>query len=97
VCQVLMLVANSHTTFKTSNLGNIWTTVILKRNQYEFNNAIWVTATRHYLQPIKCLSDENFTLIIEDTQKYIKKSMVVGTATGLDEEDSDYKDLFTFH
>ncbi|KIK78165.1 hypothetical protein PAXRUDRAFT_164714, partial [Paxillus rubicundulus Ve08.2h10] len=81
VCRMLMLVSNKHITFKSSNLDNIWTAVIPKGNQYEFNETIW---------------DENFALIVEDTQKYVKKASLTVSSVGSGGEDSKYEDLFAF-
>ncbi|KIK76344.1 hypothetical protein PAXRUDRAFT_170215, partial [Paxillus rubicundulus Ve08.2h10] len=65
-------------------------------NQYKLNKTICGTSTRCYLDPIKELTDGNFALIVEDTQKYVKKaSLTVGSA-GSGREDSDYVDLFAF-
>ncbi|KIK80116.1 hypothetical protein PAXRUDRAFT_15958 [Paxillus rubicundulus Ve08.2h10] len=96
VCRMLMLVSNKHITFKSSNSDNIWTTVIPKGNQYEFNETIWGTSTRRYLDPIKELTDENFTLVVEDTQKYVKKASLTVSSVGSGGEDSEYDDLFAF-
>ncbi|KAI6010396.1 hypothetical protein BKA83DRAFT_4132748 [Pisolithus microcarpus] len=49
----------------------MWTAIIPKGNQYEFNDTIWGVAMRCYLEPIKGLSDENFTLVVDDTQNTI--------------------------
>ncbi|KAF8833165.1 hypothetical protein BDN67DRAFT_1017868 [Paxillus ammoniavirescens] len=97
VCRMLTLVSNKHITFKSSNSDNIWTAVIPKGNQYKFNEIIWGTSTRHYLNPIKELTDENFALIVEDTQKYVKKASLTVSSVGSGREDSEYEDLFAFH
>ncbi|KIJ16002.1 hypothetical protein PAXINDRAFT_11042, partial [Paxillus involutus ATCC 200175] len=96
VCRMLTLVSNKHITFKSSNSDNIWTAVIPKGSQYEFNETIWGTSTRRYLDPIKELTDENFALIVKDTQKYVKKASLTVSSAGSGGEDSEYEDLFAF-
>ncbi|KAF8837099.1 hypothetical protein BDN67DRAFT_1014127 [Paxillus ammoniavirescens] len=97
VCRMLTLVSNKHITFKSGNPGNVWTTVIPKGTQYEFNETIWGISTRCYLDPIKELTDENFALIVEDSQKYVKKASLTLNSVDLGEEDSKFEDLFAFH
>ena len=46
-----------------------------KGSQYKFNEAVWGRATRCYLEPIKVLSNGHFALTVEETQKYVKKSL----------------------
>ncbi|KAI5986590.1 hypothetical protein EDD15DRAFT_2373024 [Pisolithus albus] len=95
VCRTLTLVAENHITFKSSSSTGMWTAVIPKGNQYEFNDTIWGAATRRYLEPIKGLSEENFSLVVDDTQKYVKKGTATSSAVDLG-EDSEYEDLFAF-
>ncbi|KAI6006920.1 hypothetical protein EDD15DRAFT_2190587 [Pisolithus albus] len=95
VCRTLTLVAENHITFKSSSSTGMWTAVIPKGNQYEFNDTIWGAATRRYLEPIKGLSEENFSLVVDDTQKYMKKGTATSSAVDLG-EDSEYEDLFAF-
>ncbi|KAI5981581.1 hypothetical protein EDD15DRAFT_2379350 [Pisolithus albus] len=76
--------------------GDVWTAVLPKGGQFEFGKAVWGTMTRHYLEPIKELSDEQFGLIVEDTQKFVKKVMAP-TASALESVGEDeFDNLFTF-
>ncbi|KAF9241306.1 hypothetical protein BU15DRAFT_60932 [Melanogaster broomeanus] len=88
VCRMLTLVSNQHVAFKSGNSDNVWTAVIAKGNQYEFNETVWSTSTRRYLDPIKELTDENFALIVKDTQKYVKKASLILSSADSGEEDS---------
>ncbi|KAI6094250.1 hypothetical protein EDD16DRAFT_1522531 [Pisolithus croceorrhizus] len=63
---------SGHMSFKMTQLGDVWTAIILKGGQFKFGKAVWSTMTRHYLEPIKELSNKQFGLIIEDTQKFMK-------------------------
>ncbi|KAI6017378.1 hypothetical protein PISMIDRAFT_28840 [Pisolithus microcarpus 441] len=83
VCQTLTLVAENHITFKSSNSTSMWTAIILK-------------VTRCYLEPIKGLSNKNFALVVDDTQKYVKKGTATSSTVDLGEEDTEYEDLFAF-
>ncbi|KAI6003077.1 hypothetical protein EDD15DRAFT_2192468 [Pisolithus albus] len=96
VCRTLTLVAENHITFKSSNSTTVWTAIIPKGSQYEFNDTIWGAATRRYLEPIKGLSDENFALVVDDAQKYVKKGTATSSTVDLGDEDSEYEDLFAF-
>ncbi|KAI5990932.1 hypothetical protein EDD15DRAFT_2197724 [Pisolithus albus] len=96
VCRTLTLVAENHITFKSSNSTTVWTAIIPKGSQYEFNDTIWGVATRRYLEPIKGLSDENFALVVDDAQKYVKKGTATSSTVDLGDEDSEYEDLFAF-
>ncbi|KAI5982360.1 hypothetical protein EDD15DRAFT_2202949 [Pisolithus albus] len=74
----------------------IWTTVLPKGSQFEFGEAVWGMMTRRYLEPIKELSDKQFGLIVEDTQKFVKK-VTAPTASALESVGEDeFDDLFTF-
>ncbi|KAI6098547.1 hypothetical protein F5141DRAFT_1066894 [Pisolithus sp. B1] len=70
---LVMSLFSGHMSFKMTQPGNVWTAVIPKGGQFEFGEAVWGMMTRHYLEPIKELSDEQFGLIVEDTQKFMKK------------------------
>lgn len=94
---MLTLVSNNNITFKSGNSSNVWTAVIPKGNSYKFNKTVRGPSTRQYLDPIKELTNENFTLIVEETQKYVKKPSQTYSSMDSDEEDSEYEDLFTFH
>ena len=98
VSRMLTLVTNNNITFKSEpgNSSGVWTAVIPKGNQYEFNETIWGPSTRRYLEPIQNLTEENFALVIEETQKYLKKSTLVLNSTASDDEDSEFEDLFAF-
>ena len=95
---MLMLVANNNITFKSEpgNSSGVWTAVIPKGHQYKFNKTIWGPSTRQYLKPIQNLTKENFALIIEEIQKYLKKSTLALNSVALDDEDSEFEDLFAF-
>ncbi|KAI6167361.1 hypothetical protein EDD17DRAFT_1751931 [Pisolithus thermaeus] len=96
VCRTLSLVAEGHMSFKMTQPGDVWTAVLPKGGQFEFSEAVWGMMTRRYLEPIKELSDEQFGLIVEDTQKFVKKVMAP-TASTLELVGEDkFDDLFTF-
>ncbi|KAI6104664.1 hypothetical protein EDD16DRAFT_1714608 [Pisolithus croceorrhizus] len=96
VCQTLSLVAEGHMSFKMTQPGDVWTTILPKGGQFEFGEAVWGTMTRHYLEPIKELSNEQFGLIVEDTQKFVKK-VTAPTVSALESVGEDkFNNLFTF-
>ncbi|KAI5985969.1 hypothetical protein EDD15DRAFT_2373661 [Pisolithus albus] len=96
VCRTLSLITEGHMSFKTTQPGDVWTAVLPKGGQFEFGEAVWGTMTRCYLEPIKELSDEQFGLIVEDTQKFVKK-VTAPTASALESVGEDeFDDLFTF-
>ncbi|KIK76587.1 hypothetical protein PAXRUDRAFT_169418, partial [Paxillus rubicundulus Ve08.2h10] len=95
VCCILTLVAENRVVFQSSRLDNVWMAIIPKGNQYNFNDTMWGATTCHYLDPIKNLSDEHFALVVEETQKFVKKPASNGVDSG--DDDSDYEDLFAFH
>ncbi|KIK93835.1 hypothetical protein PAXRUDRAFT_12408 [Paxillus rubicundulus Ve08.2h10] len=97
VCHILTLVAENKVVFQPSGLGNMWTTVIPKGNQYKFNHTVWGATTCCYLDPIKDLSHEHFALFVEETQKFIKKPVSNLNARDLGDDDSSYDKLFAFH
>ncbi|KAF8546587.1 hypothetical protein OG21DRAFT_1527732 [Imleria badia] len=89
---MLTLVVNDNITFK-SNLGNsngVWTTVIPKGSQYKFNKTLWGPSTRRYLEPIQNLTEENFTLVVKETQKYLKKPTLALNSAASDDEDMHF-------
>ncbi|KIJ08324.1 hypothetical protein PAXINDRAFT_158173 [Paxillus involutus ATCC 200175] len=96
VCRILTLVAENKVVFQPSRPGNVWTTVIPKGNQYEFNDTVWGATTRRYLDPIKNLSHEHFTLVIEETQRFVKKPVSNLNAGDSGDDDSGYDELFAF-
>ncbi|KAF9234301.1 hypothetical protein BU15DRAFT_65844 [Melanogaster broomeanus] len=96
VCRTLMLVAEENMTFKLTQPGNVWSAVIPKGSQFEFGEAVWGTMTRRYLEPIKELSDEQFGLILDDTQVFVKKVTVPAASTLDSAEDNEFDDLFAF-
>ncbi|KAI6095181.1 hypothetical protein EV401DRAFT_2083842 [Pisolithus croceorrhizus] len=96
VCQTLSLVTEGHMSFKMTQLGNVWTATILKGGQFKFGKAVWDTMTRHYLEPIKELSDEQCGLIVEDTQKFMKKVTAPMASTLESVGEDELNDLFTF-
>ncbi|KAI5985148.1 hypothetical protein EDD15DRAFT_2200763 [Pisolithus albus] len=92
----ILTLSLGHMSFKTTQPGDVWTAVIPKGGQFEFGEAVWGTMTRRYLEPIKELSDEQFGLIVEDTQKFVKK-VTAPTASALESVGEDeFDDLFTF-
>lgn len=46
VCRTLTLVANNNMAFKSTQFGDMWSAVIPKGSQYEFNKTIWGATTR---------------------------------------------------
>ncbi|KIJ14117.1 hypothetical protein PAXINDRAFT_13030 [Paxillus involutus ATCC 200175] len=96
VCRTLTLVTKENMTFKLTQPGNVWSAVIPKGGQFEFGEAVWGMMMRCYLEPITELSDEQFGLILDDTQKFVKK-VTVPAASALDSaEDEGFDDLFAF-
>ncbi|KAI5984034.1 hypothetical protein EDD15DRAFT_2375581 [Pisolithus albus] len=96
VCRTLSLIAEGHMSFKITQPGDVWTAVIPKGGQFEFGEAVWGAVTRRYLEPIKRLSHEQFGLIVDDTQKFVKKATFTAANT-LDSGGEDkFDDLFTF-
>ncbi|KAI6094218.1 hypothetical protein EDD16DRAFT_1722005 [Pisolithus croceorrhizus] len=96
VCRTLSLVTEGHMSFKMTQPGDVWTAVLLKGGQFEFSEAVWGMMTRHYLEPIKELSDEQFGLIVEDTQKFVKKVTAPTVSTLESVGEDEFDDLFTF-
>ncbi|KAF9231482.1 hypothetical protein BU15DRAFT_82346 [Melanogaster broomeanus] len=96
VCRMLTLVSNGDVSFETAKLGNVWTAVIPKGTRYEFNDTIWGSTTRRFLEPIKELSEEQFTLVVEEAHRFVKTTVVPASAPDLVGDDSEYDDLFTF-
>ncbi|KIK96398.1 hypothetical protein PAXRUDRAFT_138544, partial [Paxillus rubicundulus Ve08.2h10] len=94
VCHILTLVAKNRVVFQSSGLGDVWTAIIPEGNQYKFNDTVWGATMCRYLDPIKNLSDEHFALVVEETQKFVKKPASNGMDSG--DNDSDYEDLFAF-
>jgi len=83
----------------TTASGNAWTAILPKGGQYEFNENVLGDVTRLYLKPIKALSDEQFGLILDEAQKYIKNGkgvVTLGSVDSADEPDSDIGNLFAF-
>ncbi|KAI6101117.1 hypothetical protein EDD16DRAFT_1526015 [Pisolithus croceorrhizus] len=72
---LIMSLFSGHMSFKMTQPGDVWTAVLPKGGQFEFGEAVWGMMTRCYLEPIKELSDKQFGLIVEDTQKFVKKVM----------------------
>ncbi|KAF8415956.1 hypothetical protein L210DRAFT_3656892 [Boletus edulis BED1] len=98
VSRMLTLVANDNIMFKSDpgNSNGVWTAVIPNGSQYEFNETVWGPSMRRYLKPIQNLTEENFTLVIEETQKYLKKPALALNSVASDDEDSEFEDLFAF-
>ncbi|KAI6029821.1 hypothetical protein BKA83DRAFT_105681, partial [Pisolithus microcarpus] len=96
VCCTLSLIAEGHMSFKITQPHDVCTAVTPKGGQFEFGEAAWGTVTRCYLAPIKELSHEQFGLIINETQIFVKKA-TFGTASTLDSGgDDEFVDLFSF-
>ncbi|KAG8213917.1 hypothetical protein J3R82DRAFT_10662 [Butyriboletus roseoflavus] len=88
VCRALTLVANNNITF----VG--WLATTQKGSQFEFNENVWGSMTRRFLQPIAQLSDDQFSLVVHETRVYVKKGT---TPTSLESEDDDaFDNLFAF-
>ncbi|KIJ58800.1 hypothetical protein HYDPIDRAFT_33813 [Hydnomerulius pinastri MD-312] len=96
VCRVLTLVSNDNISFEAAKLGNVWTAVISKGMRYEFNDAVWGSTTRRFLEPIKELSEEQFALVVEEAHKFVKTTAVPASSADSVEDDSEYEDLFAF-
>ncbi|KIL00127.1 hypothetical protein PAXRUDRAFT_130571 [Paxillus rubicundulus Ve08.2h10] len=96
VCHTLTLVANHHMTFKATPTGDMWTAIISKGGQYDFNENVWGVMTRRYLEPITALSNEQFTLIVDETQLYVKGGKATSSLDSGDEKDKEFEDLFAF-
>ncbi|KAF9228555.1 hypothetical protein BS17DRAFT_197610 [Gyrodon lividus] len=96
VCRMLTLVSNGDVSFEAAKLGNVWTAVIPKGTRYEFNDTIWGSTMRRFLEPIKELSEEQFTLVVEEAHRFVKTTVVPTSAPDLVGDDSKYDDLFTF-
>ncbi|KAI6095578.1 hypothetical protein EDD16DRAFT_1518038 [Pisolithus croceorrhizus] len=74
----------------------VWTAILPKGGQFEFSEAVWGTMTRHYLEPIKELSDKQFGLIVEYTQKFMKKVTAPTVSTLESVGEDEFNNLFTF-
>ncbi|KAI6011732.1 hypothetical protein EDC04DRAFT_2905318 [Pisolithus marmoratus] len=96
VCHTLSLIAKGHMSFKITQPSDVWTAIIPKGGQFEFGEAIWGTMTRCYLEPIKRLAQDQFELIVDDTQKFIKKVTLSVPCTVHSGGDDEFEDLFTF-
>ncbi|KIK93773.1 hypothetical protein PAXRUDRAFT_144344, partial [Paxillus rubicundulus Ve08.2h10] len=72
---------------------------IPKGTQYEFNKATWGMKTRVFLEPIMELSDNSFTMIVDEVQAFIKgeKDAMNSPASDDEAKDLDVQGLFTFH
>ncbi|KAG6380002.1 hypothetical protein JVT61DRAFT_10577 [Boletus reticuloceps] len=92
--------SKDHITFEVSESknGEVWTAVVHKGNQYEFNETVWGTTTRRYLDPIQQIPSEKFMLIIEETQEYVKKNTLASAAGNSADsgDDSELEELFTY-
>lgn len=95
VCRMLTLVSNNNVSFETASSGDMWTAVIPKGIQYEFNDVVWGPTTRRYLEPIKELSEEQFALVVKEVQKFVKATVMPASSDSA-EVYSEYEDLFTF-
>ncbi|KAN0074470.1 hypothetical protein V8E55_011882 [Tylopilus felleus] len=97
VLQVLRYIADGNISFTQEQTKHsvVWSASVEKGSQFEFNETIWGDKTCNYLGPIKALSDENLSLIVEDTKKYIKGTATVSSMDSV-EDNSDYGDLFEF-
>ncbi|KIK79842.1 hypothetical protein PAXRUDRAFT_16109 [Paxillus rubicundulus Ve08.2h10] len=112
VYHTLTLVANKNITFKSIVAGKsqkcsgvvtdgdsaVWELSIPKGTQYEFNEAMWSAKTRVFLEPIMALSDNNFAMIVDEAQAFVKggKGAMNSAASDDEDEDEDIQDLFTF-
>ncbi|KAG6375002.1 hypothetical protein JVT61DRAFT_3779 [Boletus reticuloceps] len=101
LCHILTLVSENLVTFEISEGKNseVWTAVVPKGNQYEFNDTIWGTATRRYLDPIQSIPAKHFTVIVEETQEHVKKTMlssITAGSSGDAGDDSELEELFAY-
>ncbi|KAI6136012.1 hypothetical protein F5141DRAFT_1059273 [Pisolithus sp. B1] len=94
VCQVLTLVSNNNISFGMIKLRNVWNAVIPKGTQYELNDAVWGATTRHFFEPIKGLSEEQFALVVEETHKFVKMTAIHSVDSA--KVNSKVEELFTF-
>lgn len=89
------MVVNDNVTFQGEESGNMWYPVVKKGNQFEFNESVWGVLTRRYLDPIAALSEDQFMVIVNDTQEYVKKGKQ-STSALAPMEDDEFEDLFSF-
>ncbi|KAF9238352.1 hypothetical protein BU15DRAFT_75286 [Melanogaster broomeanus] len=66
VCRMLTLVSNDNISFETVN---VWAAVVPKGMRYEFNDTVWGSTTRRFLEPIKELSEQQFALVVEEAHR----------------------------
>ncbi|KAF8555040.1 hypothetical protein OG21DRAFT_1522062 [Imleria badia] len=52
--------------------------------------------TARYLESIKSLTDENFSLVIEETQKFVKTPFLAPDSVASGDEDSEFEHHFVF-
>ncbi|KIK75444.1 hypothetical protein PAXRUDRAFT_785989, partial [Paxillus rubicundulus Ve08.2h10] len=82
-----MLIANKNIKFKSLGAAGrswkrsgvvtdgdsvIWEPSIPKGTQYKFNEAMWGAKTRAFLKPIMALSDNDFAMIVNNAQVFVK-------------------------
>ncbi|KAG6382168.1 hypothetical protein JVT61DRAFT_816 [Boletus reticuloceps] len=98
VFRVLTLIAEGNISFTQTETkqGIVWSALVAKGPKFEFNESAWGDVTSDYLKLIAELSEENFSLIITEAQKYVKKGIPATSAMDTQEEDSDDDDLFAF-
>ncbi|KIK97642.1 hypothetical protein PAXRUDRAFT_135919, partial [Paxillus rubicundulus Ve08.2h10] len=64
---------------------------------YDFNETVWGKMTRHYLEPIEALLDEQFELVVKETQKYGKgkgKGVATTSLENSANDDGEFNNLF---
>ncbi|KAF9233391.1 hypothetical protein BU15DRAFT_80144 [Melanogaster broomeanus] len=93
VCRMLTLVSNDNISFETVN---VWAVVVPKGMRYEFNDTIWGSTTRHFLEPIKELSEQQFALVVEEAHRFVKTTAVPASAMDSVDDNSEYDNLFAF-
>ena len=99
VCRTLTLVANNDMTFNSTQFGDtMWSAIIPKGSQYEFNENIWGATTRWFLAPIQQLTHEQFQSIVDDTLwTYVKKGKAIAMALiPTIVEDDAHEELFSY-
>ncbi|KAI5980710.1 hypothetical protein EDD15DRAFT_2205361 [Pisolithus albus] len=94
---LVMSLFSGHMSFKTTQPGDVHMDHCSpERGPIRVRRSCLGTMTRRYLEPIKELSDKQFGLIVEDTQKFVKK-VTAPTASALESVGEDeFDDLFTF-
>ena len=76
-----------------ANFDTTWEAIVPEGKSFAFNVVTWGETMRKLLQPIMALSNKIFSMIIEETQDYIKASAKEKGKSGQEE----LPDMFDFH